>query len=217
MLRALAILIVLVVPATAAADAHPSITAFKKFIKAVKAKDEAGIKKFFVAEELQVLDKAGVREDLLGELAEEIDPKVMTYQFKGDKNKGIIMIEPAEIPFPVRREADRWVFDVQTFTQQMGENARTGKAGAELRMIQAGLELYRLDVGQYPTEEQGLMALVEKPKKDPIPKTWVQSMDVLPNDPWGKPYQYSLVDGRPVLRSFGRDGVKSDDDIVLGE
>jgi len=54
------------------------------------------------------------------------------------------------------------------------------------------VNLYRLDNFRYPTTEQGLAALVNRPASDPVPENWAENgyMDRLPVDPWGKPYQY---------------------------
>jgi general secretion pathway protein G len=52
------------------------------------------------------------------------------------------------------------------------------------------LKLYRLDNQRYPSAEQGLQALVAQPTTGPAPLNWKPYIDKLPNDPWGKPYQY---------------------------
>ncbi len=48
------------------------------------------------------------------------------------------------------------------------------------------------DNGAYPTQSQGLQALIEKPTAAPIPGNWKDGgcLDHLPNDPWGHPYQF---------------------------
>ncbi len=58
-------------------------------------------------------------------------------------------------------------------------------------VIQA-LKLYRLDNGAYPTQEQGLAALVQKPTGAPAPANWKEGgyLERMPPDPWGAPYQY---------------------------
>ena len=71
------------------------------------------------------------------------------------------------------------------------------------------LNLYRLDNGRYPTQEQGLRALVEKPTTEPIPNNWKGGgyMDRVPVDPWGKEYQYLNpgVHGEVDVFSYGAD------------
>ena len=74
------------------------------------------------------------------------------------------------------------------------------------------LKLYRLDNGRYPTTEQGLRALVEKPAVDPVPSNWKAGgyLDAatVRKDPWGNDYQYLNpgLHGEIDVLSFGRDG-----------
>ena len=74
-------------------------------------------------------------------------------------------------------------------------------------MVEA-LKLYRLDNQNYPTAEQGLNALVVKPTVGPAPLNWKPYIDKLPNDPWGRPYQYMNpgVKGEVDVLSLGADG-----------
>jgi general secretion pathway protein G len=65
-----------------------------------------------------------------------------------------------------------------------------------------------LDNRNYPTAEQGLNALVVKPTVGPAPLNWNPYIDKLPNDPWGRPYQYMNpgVKGEVDVLSLGADG-----------
>lgn len=56
--------------------------------------------------------------------------------------------------------------------------------------IRSALQMFKINAGRYPTEEEGLMALVERPATYPADKRWQQLMDKLPSDPWGHPYRY---------------------------
>ena len=47
-----------------------------------------------------------------------------------------------------------------------------------------------MDNGFYPSDEQGLEALVTQPDIDPIPLNWRSYLKSLPKDPWGHPYHY---------------------------
>lgn len=96
------------------------------------------------------------------------------------------------------------------------DQARVVKAKQDIQAIQSALELYRLDNYVYPTTDQGLDALVEKPSTNPAPAHWKQYLDRLPVDPWGHPYQYlnpgthgSAVD----IWSLGADGQPGGDGI----
>lgn len=72
------------------------------------------------------------------------------------------------------------------------------------------IEMYRLTGGNYPSNAQGLKALVEKPDRAQVPARWSQTMKTEPLDPWRKPYAY-LFPGtkdptKPELISAGLDG-----------
>ncbi len=72
------------------------------------------------------------------------------------------------------------------------DDAKRTAAKVQIRNIEGALQLYKLDNGVYPTSEQGLKALVEKPSVGVIPKKWKIGgyIDKLPEDPWGNPYKY---------------------------
>ncbi|MFN9571538.1 MAG: type II secretion system major pseudopilin GspG [Betaproteobacteria bacterium] len=81
------------------------------------------------------------------------------------------------------------------------DDARIGAAKQDIASIMQALKLYRLDNGRYPTTEQGLRALIERPGTEPQPANWKQGgyleRSSVPKDPWGKEYQY-LSPGRRV-------------------
>ena len=91
------------------------------------------------------------------------------------------------------------------------DEARVAVAGADLRSVAASLEMYRLDNRTYPTTEQGLAALTERPSAQPVPLNWVEGgyLPTPPVDPWGNPYIYtSPADNGPyALTSYGADGL----------
>lgn len=70
------------------------------------------------------------------------------------------------------------------------DEARKVKAKQDVLSIQSALDLYKLDNGSYPSTDQGLIALVEKPNTNPIPNNWKQYLKTLPKDPWGRDYLY---------------------------
>lgn len=90
------------------------------------------------------------------------------------------------------------------------DQARVARARADIAALVAALNLFRLDNGAYPTTEQGLQALVERPTRAPVPPNWAQGgyIDRIPTDPWGRPYQYLApgVRGPFDVLSFGADG-----------
>lgn len=73
------------------------------------------------------------------------------------------------------------------------DQARVAKAENDIRTLEQSLGMYKLDNGIYPTTEQGLGALTEKPSTAPIPSNWTDPyIKQLPKDPWGNFYQYAM-------------------------
>ncbi|WP_339649813.1 type II secretion system major pseudopilin GspG [Halopseudomonas pelagia] len=88
------------------------------------------------------------------------------------------------------------------------DQARATAASNDVGAIMQALKLYRLDNGSYPTAQQGLQALVEKPTVGKEPSNWRNYLEKLPNDPWGNPYQYLNPGtyGEVDVFSLGADG-----------
>ncbi len=80
-------------------------------------------------------------------------------------------------------------------------------AKAQIDAFEKALDAYRLDVGKYPTTEQGLAALVIRPANEPKWQGPYLRKDV-PPDPWGKPYAYKAPGARADydIVSLGKDG-----------
>jgi general secretion pathway protein G len=68
------------------------------------------------------------------------------------------------------------------------DEARVVAARQDIKTLTQALKLYRLDNYKYPTMEQGLNALVQKPAAGA--ENWKAYLDYLPKDPWGNEYQY---------------------------
>jgi len=90
------------------------------------------------------------------------------------------------------------------------DEARAVAAKSDVAAILQGLKLYRLDNQRYPTAEQGLVALVQRPEAPPVPGNYKPNgyLDKLRNDPWGRPYQYLNpgLKGEIDVFSYGADG-----------
>jgi general secretion pathway protein G len=90
--------------------------------------------------------------------------------------------------------------------------AKSATAKAQLEMLGVALDNYRLDNGSYPTTEQGLTALQEKPSRDPAPLNWrgPYLKRAIPADPWGRPYVYRSPGEHDAagndLSTLGKDG-----------
>jgi len=72
------------------------------------------------------------------------------------------------------------------------EEARRVKAELQMQEISSALKEFKIDNGFYPSTEQGLQALVEKPAVGQTPRNYPQNgyMDKIPKDPWGNEYVY---------------------------
>ena len=95
------------------------------------------------------------------------------------------------------------------------DEARVVAARADIAAINQALKLYRLDNTFYPSTEQGLAALVQRPTTQPAPGNWKQGgyLDRVPKDPWGREYQYLNPGVRSEIDVFslGADGVPGGD------
>ncbi len=88
------------------------------------------------------------------------------------------------------------------------DDARATAAKTDVNNIMQALKLYKLDNQRYPTVDQGLQALMTKPTTGAIPSNWKPYLEKLPNDPWGRQYQYLNpgIKGEIDVMSFGADG-----------
>ena len=90
------------------------------------------------------------------------------------------------------------------------DQAKVTVAKGDIKAIGAALDMYKLDNYSYPSTQQGLDALVEKPGGNPQPKNWNRDgyLKRVPKDPWGNEYQYLSpgTQGQYDLYSYGADG-----------
>ena len=101
---------------------------------------------------------------------------------------------------------------------RMQIHAYQDTATSQCRMLEQGVELYVLNIGSAPTQEQGLEALLVAPADLKDPTRWkgpYLNRQQLPSDPWNHPYQYEPLDGAAFrIWSNGRDGrTGTEDDI----
>lgn len=98
--------------------------------------------------------------------------------------------------------------------------AKSDTAQLQIAELGSGLDLYHLEVGNYPTTEEGLVALVEEPSGASNWNGPYVKKNTIPEDPWGQSYRYQYPGERGVydLYSLGRDnsdgGEGEDMDIV---
>jgi general secretion pathway protein G len=77
-----------------------------------------------------------------------------------------------------------------SFSGGITDAARDTAASAKMSEFSAKLETYRMVCGMYPSQNQGLAALVEKPTSAPEPRRWKQQFKELPKDPWNEEFIY---------------------------
>ena len=88
---------------------------------------------------------------------------------------------------------------------QLG-GAKSKSAAIQIRDFEQALELYKLDVGRFPSSNEGFNALVRQPSSA---KGWngpYLKKDDVPMDPWGNPYQYRVSGSTIDISSYGADG-----------
>ena len=98
------------------------------------------------------------------------------------------------------------------------DQAKVTVAKGDIKAIGAALDMYKLDNYSYPSTQQGLDALVEKPSGNPQPKNWNRDgyLKRVPKDPWGNEYQYlspGIKGGQYDLYSYGADGKQGGSDL----
>jgi general secretion pathway protein G len=90
-----------------------------------------------------------------------------------------------------------------------GESRQTA-ARVDIATLMQALKLYKLDNQRYPTTEQGLQSLMQKPTSGPAANGWKEGgyLEKVPKDPWGNPYQYLSpgIHGEIDVFSYGADG-----------
>lgn len=98
-------------------------------------------------------------------------------------------------------------FVAPRYFAQVGKS-QVKAAKAQVNSLEQALEQFRLDVGRFPSNEEGLAALNAAPPG--VGSNWSGPYlkKALPNDPWGKPYQYVQpgTHGELDLYSLGKDG-----------
>jgi general secretion pathway protein G len=98
---------------------------------------------------------------------------------------------------------------VPKLLNRAGES-KIAAAKVDIATIMQALKLYKLDNQRYPTTEQGLQALIEKPTGGPAANGWKAGgyVEKMPRDPWGNPYQYLSpgIKGEIDVFSYGADG-----------
>jgi general secretion pathway protein G len=96
------------------------------------------------------------------------------------------------------------------------DQARVTTTKANLKSLHSAVNQFKMDTGRFPSEEEGLMELIEQPS-DVIsyePGGYLETTDI-PKDAWGQDFIYELFpeSGKPfVIKSFGADGEEGGED-----
>jgi general secretion pathway protein G len=80
------------------------------------------------------------------------------------------------------------------------QKAQVDRTTLDIKNIEGALKLYYARKGSYPDTATGLKALVD-----------LQILETMPQDPWKRDYIYVLERGRPIITSYGQDGVPGGD------
>lgn len=100
------------------------------------------------------------------------------------------------------------------------DEAKIKTAKTQMKAFEGALDQFRRDNGKYPTTEQGLQALVEKPSSGKTPKSYPKNGYLkggkVPDDPWDSPYKYyspGLQGHEYEIYSLGADGAEGGEDV----
>jgi general secretion pathway protein G len=89
------------------------------------------------------------------------------------------------------------------------DTSKVTAADTQIRMLKAAIETMRLDIGRFPTQEEGLQMLMTPPQDERVARKWrgPYLAEDVPLDPWGNPYVYRPASGTTIiLYSYGADG-----------
>lgn len=86
------------------------------------------------------------------------------------------------------------------------QSSRVSAAEAQIAQLRSALDIFLIETGRYPSEDEGLRALVQDPTTIPGWAGPYLRDGNLPADPWGGAYLYALEEGQVRVRSLGADG-----------
>ena len=97
------------------------------------------------------------------------------------------------------------------------DDAKKQLVKVQMGQLKESLKLFRLDMGRYPTTEEGMAILVKKPQDNDEYENYSSNGylggDTIPKDPWNNPYIYISTGNDIELISLGSDGKEGGDDI----
>lgn len=103
----------------------------------------------------------------------------------------------------------------------IGDSAKLSQVDADFKTLDTALMSYKLNAGNFPTTQQGLRALVEKPSTTPVPRRWAQVSKKVPLDPWKQEYIYRFPGKKNAneyeIVSKGPDGMENTGDDLSSQ
>jgi general secretion pathway protein G len=103
----------------------------------------------------------------------------------------------------------------------VGEGAKLQRVRGDFQSVGSALKTYKINAGNYPTTQQGLKALVDKPTSTPVPRDWVRVSKKVPTDPWQNEYGYKFPGSKDPsefeLISKGADGIEGNEDDLSSQ
>ena len=116
--------------------------------------------------------------------------------------------------FSIAGQDDLTMFEIQ-------DAAKLKQVDSDFKSYESALAGYKLNAGTFPTSQQGLKALVDKPTTTPVPRRWVRIMDKINMDPWGSEYIYRFP-GKKRANDFemisnGPDGLPNTADDISSQ
>ncbi|MCY3626456.1 MAG: type II secretion system major pseudopilin GspG [Gammaproteobacteria bacterium] len=135
-------------------------------------------------------------------------------QKRQNKNRGFTLLEMLVVVLIIGLIVSVVVYNVA----REPDKARAKTTRIQIESFDTALQAYKLDNGHYPSTEQGLEALVEKPSGFPEPKHWGPDPYInktkIPQDKWGNDYIYSNDGRNYLIISYGADGEQGGEDVA---
>ncbi len=132
--------------------------------------------------------------------------KSINRKFNGKIRKGLTLVELAVVMLIMG--AIITIVALNINPGELKDDAAALKLRKDAQEIQMHLERYAAKYGAYPSEEQGLRALVEKPTSGDVPENWrpLLNKKAAIEDPWGTEYQLKTSEGGdPIIITLGKD------------
>lgn len=103
----------------------------------------------------------------------------------------------------------------------IGDSAKLSQVDSDFKTLDTALMSYKLNAGNFPTTQQGLKSLVEKPTTTPVPRRWSQISKKVPQDPWKQDYIYRFPGKKNAneyeIISKGPDGLENTADDLSSQ